>query len=266
MRKQPAPAKKLFLVFGIWYLVFLSPALNIVPLNMTLAERWQYFPSVGLLAMIILAIFSFFEKHPRRADFAAMIMLAALIPPLAIRTAVRDGNWRKGLTLYGHDIRHTGGNNANLENNYGVELFRVGRTAEAKTHFEKSVALMDDWSVSQNNLGAIYENEGDLEKAREYYQRSIGLSDYYLAYQNMAGILMKLEKDDEAEAFIRNALQKFPSNPDFYFQLAVINYKKENLPEARKLLEQSLYLNPQNPDAQQLYTTLRSGQDIKFKD
>ena len=74
--------------------------------------------------------------------------------------------------LYGHDIRYTKGDNANLENNYGVELFRAGNIAEAKAHFERSVALMDDWSVSQNNLGAVYEKEGDLEKAKAYYQRS----------------------------------------------------------------------------------------------
>ncbi len=265
LRKQPVRHQKIYFLFLIFYILFLLPALNIVPLNMTLAERWQYFPAIGLLAIIFLAIFSKLEKHPQKSDFAALLILAILIPPLVVRTVFRDGNWRSGLSLYGHDIRYTGADNANLENNYGVELFRAEQTAEAKTHFARSVALMDDWSVSQNNLGAIYEKEGDLEKAYAHYKRATELSDYYLAYQNMAGILMKTEKYEEAKNFIDGALRKFPTNSDFYFQLAVINYGQGNKPEAQKLLETSLYLNPQNPNAQQLYMSLKNGEEIKFE-
>ena len=56
---KPGQYKKNILV--IWELdmaIFLFPALNIIPLNMTLAERWQYFPSIFLLAMIFLLFFS----------------------------------------------------------------------------------------------------------------------------------------------------------------------------------------------------------------
>jgi Tfp pilus assembly protein PilF len=255
----------MMLIFGAWYLIFLAPALNVVPLNMTLAERWQYFPSIGLLAIIFLAIFSKLEKNKRLSNMAAIAILAIIVPILAARTVVRDGNWRNGLALYGHDIRYTNGDNANLENNYGVELFRIGKQDEAKDHFTRSVELMDDWSVSQNNLGAVYEKEGNPEKAYEYYKRAVGLSDYYLAYQNMAGILMQLKRDDEARGFLESqALKKFPANPDFYFQLAVLNYKEGKKPDARKLLETSLYLNPQNQNAQQLYAAMKSGQEINF--
>lgn len=216
LRKQSSPIKKLFLLFGAWYLIFLAPVLNVIPLNMTLAERWQYFSAIGLLAMLFLALFSKLEKYPRKSNFAALLILVILIPALAIRTIVRDGNWRSGFALYGHDIRYTRGDNANLENNFGVELFRAGQTAEAKARFGKSVALMDDWSVSQNNLGAIHEKEGDLEKARERYRRAIKLSDYYLAYRNMAGLLMKMGENDEAKKFLEEALQKFPRDAELY--------------------------------------------------
>lgn len=215
-KKQSASIKKLFLLFSVWYLVFLIPVLNIVPLNMTLAERWQYFSAVGLLVIIFLALFSKLEKYPKKSDLAALIVLVIIVPILTVRTIVRDSDWRSGLSLFGHDIRYTHGDNANLENNYGVELFRTGKTAEAKSHFARSVALMDDWSVSQNNLGAIYEKEGNLEKAAGYYKRAAELSDYYLSYRNLASLLVKMGRYDEAKKLLDIAIKKFPRDPDLY--------------------------------------------------
>ena len=173
--------------------------------------------AIFLLVMLLLFLFSLLEKNPKISNLIALILLAVLIPVLTIRTVIRDGNWRSGLILYGHDIKYTNGDNANLENNYGVELFRIGNVAEAKAHFEKSVSLMDDWSVSQNNLGVVFEQTGDLEKAKSYYERSVSLSDYYLAYQNLAGVLSKLKRDDEAKNFIESPSKNSLMIPIYIF-------------------------------------------------
>ena len=43
---------KIFAFFFLWFLVGLLPHLQIIPLNMTVAERWLYFPMIGLLGMM----------------------------------------------------------------------------------------------------------------------------------------------------------------------------------------------------------------------
>jgi len=65
---------------------------------------------------------------------------------LSMRTIIRNENWRNGLRLYSHDaaiealISPQG--SFDLENNYGVKLFRIGKIKEAKTHFENRLPLV----------------------------------------------------------------------------------------------------------------------------
>ena len=162
---------------------------------------------------------------------------------------IRNSNWRSGLILYGHDIKFNQ-NNANLENNYGVELFRIANHKEAKDHFNKSVELEPNWAVSRNNLGAVLEREGNLEQALNQYQKAVELSNYYLAYQNLPGILLKMGRVEEAKKFIeQEALPRFPGNANLYLLLSQIYYQEGQIEISRALTQKALQLNPEIPNA-----------------
>ena len=57
-----------------------------------------------------------------------------------------------------------------LENNYGVELFRKGDILQAGNHFENPFNF-NPLVVSYNNLGAVYQRQGDFAKAEELYKK-----------------------------------------------------------------------------------------------
>ncbi len=170
-----------FIFFFLWFLIGLLPHLQIIPLNMTVAERWFYFPMIGLLGMIGALMI-------KKNNKSIMIVGIIIITLFSIRSFIRTLDWRNGLTLYSHDIKKT--SSFDLQNNMGVELFRVGRYNEAKKYFEVSVKLAPYWWVNWNNLGAIYEREKNYKKAAEYYQKSVSNGQYYLAYENLAKILV----------------------------------------------------------------------------
>ena len=218
---------KIFTFFFIWFLIGLLPHLQIIPLNMTVAERWLYFPMIGLLGMIG-AIFNKFEIRNSKFEklFAAYIII--VICTFSMRSFIRTLDWRNGLTLFGHDIKKT--SSFDLQNNFGTELFRVGRYDEAKKYFEISTELAPYWWVNWNNLGAIYEREKNYQKATDYYQKAIDNGQYYLAYENLAKVLVLHGNDQKnAEEFLKKSLMLFPKNEnlwrinDFYNQL--INQK-----------------------------------------
>ncbi len=197
---------KLFLFFLFWLIVGLAPHLQIIPLNMTAAERWFYFPMVGLLGMLGIILSKL--KHQK----AIIILLVSVIMVLSIRTIIRTFDWRDELSLFGHDIKYST-NAFDIQNNLGVALFRTGRVEESGIYFRKSVELAPYWWVNWNNLGAYYEHKKDLAKAEEYYAKSISNGDYYLAYENYAMILIKEKKLKEAKDFLENkALGKFPKD------------------------------------------------------
>lgn len=191
---------KLWLFFFIWFIFALGFHLQLFPLDMTVADRWFYSATVGLMGMIVL---------PFKIKW---VLVGIVITILSIFSFKRELDWHDGLTLYSRDIQKSQ-NVFDLENNLGVELYRVNRKDEAKIHFEKSAELLPKWWTSWNNLGVIYEDEGDFEKAEEYYRQSMKNASYYRAYQNYAKILYRQGKLAELKSFLENdGLIKLPYN------------------------------------------------------
>ncbi|MDO8561511.1 MAG: tetratricopeptide repeat protein [bacterium] len=264
IKKQTGPNKKILILGLAWFVVGIAPMLNLIPLDMTVAERWLYFPMIGMFLFLATLTVPWFRKFSPRPRVVLVVCFLLILVALSARTIIRNADWKDGLTLYGHDIEYSQ-DNANLENNYGTELFRAGNIAEAEKHFRKSVALEDAWFVSHNNLGAVLEREGKLEEAKSEYQKSIAIADYYLAYQNLAGLLLKMGEKEKAEEFLISALERFPRNSDFSFLLAVLLYQKGEIRNAIAVLEQSLESDPQNAQVQNLYRMIMTGQKITFE-
>jgi len=198
---------KLFIFFAFWYMIGLLPHLQLIPLNMTAAERWMYFSMIGLLGM--LEVLGQQIKIKKSLKIALCIIVVCL---LSVRTLVRSFDWRNDMSLFSHDIKLITPT-FDLENNFGVALFRSGKINEAASHFKKSTELAPYWWVNWNNLGAVYEKKGDLPKAENYYLRAIQNGDYYLAYENYTKVLIRQKKENPAKIFLETtALKKFPDN------------------------------------------------------
>ena len=176
----------------------------IVPLDGTLDETWLYFPLIGFMGFLAIIIDQINKK-------TIIWLLVLVVSFLSIRTFIRNFEWHDGLTLYGQAIKNSPPS-YELENNYGVELFRNRQILEAKPHFEKSIQLQPRWWFAYNNLGAVYQRQGDIAKAEDLYKKSIDKADYYLAYENLAVILFNKGDSEETKKFVKAALLKFPQN------------------------------------------------------
>jgi protein O-mannosyl-transferase len=244
-----------------WLIISFGPILNIIPLDMTVAERWLYFPFLGFL--ILTAAILEQLKNPGQIKII-LIILAISIIPLSTRTFIRNQDWKDGMALYSHDeaINTT---SFDLENNLGVELFRAGKTSEAKSHFEKSIALQPKWHFALNNLGAVYQNQGDFEKAKQLYGEVLQISDYYLAFENLSTILTHKENNPQkAKEFIEKSLQKLPNNSLLWLNLAISEYKLGNKQQALEAAQKAYYLNP-NDQTGYIYSQLSQGKELKFE-
>lgn len=228
---------KLVLLGVVWFLLGFAFISNLFPLDMTIAERWLYFPFIGLL-FILAGILEHLE--PRKV---VIILIIIITPLLGLRTIFRNKNWHDGLTLYSHDIKISR-NSFDLENNLGVELFRAGRYTEAQKHFERSITLQPKWHFAYNNLGAVYEREGNLPKAKELYLKTLTLSDYFLAYENAAFLILKQGDAKEAKDFSEKALKKLPNNPKLWLTLGLSYYKLGDKTNALLSVRQSVILAP----------------------
>lgn len=171
---------KNYLFFFLIFIISLGLHSQIFPLDVTVTGRWFYLPMVGLLGMVGVTIKNKYFNY----------LVAILVLVFSMITLDRSYDWRNGLTLYSNDTKIVK-DDFNLENNLGVELYRIGKIDEAHIHFQKSVDLAPFWWTNWNNLGVTTEYYGNIEKATEYYKKAIDNGGYYLAVQNYERITQK---------------------------------------------------------------------------
>jgi protein O-mannosyl-transferase len=193
-----------------------------VSLDGTVADRWFYFSSVGLVAMLGLLFDQLaLTKFPR----AGMTVCLAAILALSVRSSIRSLDWHDNYTLCLHDLQIFP-DSYDMHNNLGVELFRKGKVAEAKKEFERSVELAPGWDINWNNLGAAFNALGDSQQAEKSYLTSMEHGTYYMAYENYASVLLVQGRIPEAKKFIsEKALPLFPASRSLRLMWSAIQDK-----------------------------------------
>lgn len=260
--QKSKPLFKITLFFSIWFVIGLFLHLQIVPLDMTVADRWFYFPMIGLLGIFGTMLTKFRITNFSNSKyfiFAALILLS-----LSARTFFRNFDWKDGLTLFSHDIKLQT-ESYDLENNLGTELFRAKRYGEAETHFLKSTQLAPYWWTNWSNLGVVVERKGRLEDAKNYYQKAIDQGNYHLAYENMAGLLLFKERGPkQAIEFTQLSLKKLPYNHKLWLILVLSYYQTGEKDKALTVAQKYFQLLP-NQQSYYLYDKLTKNQPLNLE-
>ncbi len=129
--------KKTSLFFLSWFLLSIIPVLNLVPLSSTVSERWLYFPLIGLIGIFLLGIGSIVQYRPRLTHYLPLFFLS-LVMIFTIKTVSRNRQWKDGYSLYTKDLK-TNPDSFDLQNNYGVELYRQFKIQQSDQHWQKSI-------------------------------------------------------------------------------------------------------------------------------
>lgn len=216
--------KYIFLMLT-WFFIGIFLHMQIFPLDATVADRWFYFPMVGLLGILGLAFQTLYPRisFPKK-QIILVVIAVVVISSLAIRTVIRNANWHSPKSLYTHDLSIMRPN-FSLENALAYEYAKEGNMNDALIHAERSVQIYPTF-VNLTNLGALYAQKGDIGRAKGLYEQSIGSSkNYYLAYENL--LLLHIKHSDEAEAkkFAQKATETFPNSKKLWLYRIIAEYK-----------------------------------------
>jgi superkiller protein 3 len=127
-------------------------------------------------------------------------------------------------------------------NNYGAELLKQGKLAEAIVEFQKAVELDPNYVAAQRNLGYAYDRQGKVEEAVAAYRKAIELEPGDAVTRNNLGVLYdKKGMYGEAVGEFEKALQIDPANSTVKKNLenarnnmAIIQERVERIAQARK--------------------------------
>jgi protein O-mannosyl-transferase len=211
---------KIYLFFGLWFLLGLALYLQFIPLDATVAERWFYFPIVGLLGIIGIIL------HALKLDsgnkyLIGLFLIVILI--FSVRTGLRSFDYKNDYTIASHDLK-VSKDDYSLENNLSVIYFKQRRLGQAKQHAERSIKIFPN-IANYTSLGGIEFRLGNYRAAKEAFLKAISFGDFYSAYYNLAGLALFYGDPKENIDYIRNVvLKKYPYQGAVWVDLAILEH------------------------------------------
>jgi len=230
--------------FTAWFFIGILITINFLfPGGPVMAERYLYFPAIGLIILIAFGLSYIFQKPSKRWRFFLIFLFIINFAFWGYKIWTRNQQWQSPLSFYQHDAQLSQ-NSFLLETNLGVEYFRHKNFDEAEKAFLRAIEIEPSYGVAHNNLGVILKQKGKTEEAVSEYKKAITLSNYYLAYINLGDIYFTNQNYKEAILLLKRASNFFPYNSAVLSRLALAYWQTEDFEKARAIAVRLLAINP----------------------
>src|SRR5208337_2957594 len=173
-----------FLAGAIYLAGFAVTANILMPTGTIMGERLAYLPSAGFCLLAAL-LWMQLEKRQTRL---AWPVLAIIVAALAMRTVVRNRDWRDNSSLFSAAVQAVPGS--------------------AKMHD----ALVGEYLLRGQSQGVLAETQTALSIYPDFPEalKSSGIVEYDFRVVNLAEQLMKLGENDDALIFLNEAIADSP--------------------------------------------------------
>ncbi|HUO04246.1 MAG TPA: tetratricopeptide repeat protein [Candidatus Binataceae bacterium] len=160
------PHRRLYLYCSGWFLVALSPTLNLLAAHNSesvIHDRYLYLPSLGI-CVTVADLSVYFARQNRQMAWAVKIAVAAILIAYAGMLYTAEHYWHDDVSLFTRAVE-TAPNEELWQNRLGVALADRGDYVHARPHFEiaHKIDPNDGWNLY--NLGRTYEETGDAVQA-----------------------------------------------------------------------------------------------------
>jgi tetratricopeptide (TPR) repeat protein len=242
-----ARAQRYLAVGWLWFLGMLAPVIGLVHVgSQSMADRYDYLPSVGLYIMIIWAAR---EWVPRLGAQAPVILAGMAVAGCLAATPIQVRCWKDSETLYRHALAVTEQNGA-MENNLGKLLFEKGRVDEALPHLIRAVAFAPDYPNPHFNLGNALLAKGKVSGALSQFEAQVALQpNDPLAQYNFGRVLLDQGLARDAIPHLEKAVQISPTTADFHLKLGDACRQMGRAAESISQYEKALQILPRHVQA-----------------
>ena len=149
------------------------------------ADRFSYFPSMGLLALVAAGLVQMIRRQRRVGWTVAM----ALVVSAAGFTAYESLNYRDALTFWSVHVRRNP-QAYEAHHQLGLAHAQAGDLSAARAQFEETLRLKPDFAEARNNLGMTLLFAGDADGARACFEEALRLKPDYAEAHNAMGVLL----------------------------------------------------------------------------
>ena len=253
---------KPYIFFVSWFILGLGMLIQIFPLELTVADRWFYFPLAGLLGIVGVLLQTsnvFWKKHVLLGTTIVVLLLSSL----AIRTMIRNTDWKDNLTLFTSAAKTQ--DNYDIEENLGDEYFEYTNYAQARNHYQLSVFYRpiepNLMKLAGADLGLLDITAAKKNYALAFHAQSFPIYDSKMhsssVYAIYGYILVLTDNPLKAEQIIHQGFTEYPNSSDLWYLEALAQYKIGNMKKAITAAQISYQLNP-NDITKKLYVNIKN--------
>jgi tetratricopeptide (TPR) repeat protein len=233
---------------GVAFFVLLAPSSSFVPVaTQTVAEHRMYLP---LAALVLVPGILLVRRLGERRSLQILLPLSLVVSLLlGVLTFQRNEVYGSVLRLWQDTVSKVP-DNARAHNNLGQALMAEGRSAEAVTEFERTLALQPNHAFAQFNLGTILLSQRRYAEAVPHFNAALQADPNYLnARINLGQALTGLGRDTEAMQQYWAALAQDPSALDASLNLAALLVGQGRAREAAERLRVVIAADASIPEA-----------------
>ena len=242
-------AKVIFLGIAI-FVLFLAPTYSPVLIASLVAERYLYFPSIGLSIAFAFFYEKLKEKYPVPKQARYILMFFILImAACALRTLLRNEDWRSPATFWRETLA-TSPDSYQAHNAMGDIHYREGNIKEAIAEFKKAIKINPHYARAYDNMGKIFSSLGENEEAISLYNKAIKINPKYIdAYNNLGNAYIYLNNYEAAIVLYKKAIQINPDYAMAYSNLGIAYNHLGKYEEAIASYKKAIEINPNYADA-----------------
>lgn len=213
------------IVGWLWFLGTLVPVIGLIQIGpQAMADRYTYFPSLGILLIGVTAAARLAAKQ--RMLKHVMISLAILAASFFfVKTFVQTTYWKNSLTLFAHTLRVTGPNPV-IGLLYGEQLEKAKEYEEAFRQYLEVHRQVPAEAAPLVHLSRLSLLQKKVPQAVEFARQACDVSAYKdpAVLKSMAHALYESGKKEESLDYLRRALQLTDRNtqPALYRDLETL--------------------------------------------
>jgi tetratricopeptide (TPR) repeat protein len=238
-----------------WYLGMLLPVIGLVQVGWQAgADRYTYWPAIGLVAAAVLAAIRWLQQCPRWKAPVLATGILAVLTYLGL-TSIQLPYWRNAETLGTRAIEVTK-TNIIAHQIRGKFYYDQGRRNEALLEFRQALQIGEQHSptaaLASNNmafrlvLAADFQKQGQLTEALAEYERILPqMPGSAPAHNDLGNLLADMGRKDEALVHYRAAIKLSPRSVESYNNMAITLAELGRFPEALAAHAQAAELAPE---------------------
>ncbi len=200
------------------FLVTLIPVIGIIQVGcQAMADRYAYFPCIGLFIMIAWGLGAIVGRFPKAAPLACLLAAVMLVGYAWTASQVLR-YWQDGVQLFTRASEMAPKPSPYIEEFLAEELLLRGQVDSAIQRFTNSCEAFQQYDFCHVNLAEIFYSRYQLKEALDQYQMAAkvttntGLKLHCLV--SSGEILLNAGQYPQADRVIANALQMDPRNTE----------------------------------------------------